>query len=62
MARVIYHPGTGTVVSADDCVLVDLDALGARLSVSAEEANVLLCEEDSDAQFAAAEVGVELQV
>lgn len=27
MTHIIYHPGTGTVIAADECVLVDIEEI-----------------------------------
>lgn len=56
--RVLFDPSTGTVVGAEDSLLVELDELSRRLGT--EDADVLLSEENPRAQQIAAEIGVSL--
>lgn len=57
MAHLIYEPDTGTVIGADNVLLVDLAELRKLVS---PDADVLLSEEDPTAQSAAESIGVSL--
>ena len=55
--KMIYHPGTGTVINASEARLVDVDALGAALNVDPQEALDLLESNDFDAEAKAEKIG-----
>lgn len=58
--KVIFHPGTGTVINASEVLLVDIDTLGTELNEHPETAADMLSEEDSLAQEAAERIGTRL--
>lgn len=58
--KILYHPGTGTVVSADEILVVDLDKLEAMLDM--EDADVQLSEGDDEVQTEAMCLGEPLKV
>ena len=65
MTKLIFHPGTGTVVSADECLIVDLEQFQALMDAAGrddESADVLLSEEDDHAQEVALSIGTPLDV
>lgn len=58
--KVIFHPGTGTVINASEALIVDIDALAVEMGENPETAGMLLSDEDNLAQEAAEKIGTRL--
>lgn len=58
--KMIYHPGTGTVINASEARLVDVDALAVALNVDPQEALDLLESNDFDAEAKAEKIGTRI--